>query len=42
MVRDAIARETRLKKWKREWKIKLIQDNNLEWEDLYEKILATW
>jgi putative endonuclease len=35
-VRDAIARETKLKKFKREWKINLIQQNNLEWRDLAE------
>jgi putative endonuclease len=33
-VRAAIARETRLKKYKREWKINLIQQNNVEWRDL--------
>ncbi len=34
----AIARETRLKKYKREWKINLIQVRNVEWEDLYETL----
>jgi putative endonuclease len=34
-VGAAIHRETRLKKWKRQWKIDLIQRNNLEWVDLY-------
>lgn len=38
----AIQREDRLKKWKREWKINLIQQTNLEWDDLYEKLLAEW
>ena len=33
-VRDAIARETRLKKYKREWKMNLIQRENEEWRDL--------
>jgi len=33
-IRDAIVRETRLKKYKREWKINLIQEKNLEWRDL--------
>ena len=41
-VRDAIHRESRLKKWKREWKINLIQQSNLEWDDLYEKFLGEW
>ncbi|MGH6871776.1 MAG: GIY-YIG nuclease family protein [Rhizomicrobium sp.] len=30
----AIHRETRLKKYKREWKINLIQQSNVEWRDL--------
>ena len=41
-VHDAIHRESRLKKWKREWKINLIQQSNLEWDDLYEKFLGEW
>ena len=41
-VRDAIHRESRLKKWNREWKMNLIQRTNLEWDDLYEKLLAEW
>jgi putative endonuclease len=35
-VESALTREKQLKKWKREWKIKLIQENNPEWKDLYE------
>ncbi len=31
----AIARETRLKKYRRAWKINLIQKHNVEWRDLY-------
>jgi putative endonuclease len=30
----AIAREKRLKKYKRSWKMNLIQRNNVEWNDL--------
>ncbi|MEX0315325.1 MAG: GIY-YIG nuclease family protein [Allomuricauda sp.] len=33
-VRDAILREKRLKKWKRQWKIDLIEDENPDWKDL--------
>ncbi len=33
-VNDAILREKRMKKWKREWKIKLIVEENPEWKDL--------
>jgi putative endonuclease len=35
-IHDAIHRETQLKKYKREWKMNLIQQNNLEWRDLAE------
>ena len=33
-VTAAIARETRLKKYKREWKINLIEQDNPHWRDL--------
>ncbi len=32
---NAIAREKEIKKWRREWKINLIERNNPEWVDLY-------
>ncbi len=35
---EARERELRMKKWKRDWKIKRIKENNPEWLDLYEKI----
>lgn len=35
---SALHREKRLKKYKREAKIKLIADTNPEWNDLYEEI----
>jgi putative endonuclease len=38
-VHAAIARETRLKKYKREWKMNLIQKDNVHWRDLYETLL---
>jgi len=34
-IRYAILREKQLKKWKRDWKIKLIEENNPEWNDIY-------
>ena len=34
-ITDAIAREKELKKWRRDWKIRLIEEMNPEWEDLY-------
>jgi len=33
-VNDAILREKRLKKWKRQWKINLIEEENPHWSDL--------
>lgn len=38
-VTDAIGREKRMKKWNRDWKIKLIEENNPDWNDLYETLL---
>lgn len=38
-AKDAIHREKQLKWWKRTWKINLIENNNPEWKDLYEKII---
>jgi putative endonuclease len=32
---DAIQREKSLKKWKRQWKIELIEGSNPDWDDLY-------
>jgi len=34
-VTSAIEREKQLKKWKRNWKIELIEKKNPEWKDLY-------
>lgn len=36
----AIAREKRLKRWNRAWKIKLIETNNSGWNDLYDRLLG--
>ncbi len=35
---DAALREKRIKEWKRDWKIRLIEANNPEWRDLYDEI----
>jgi len=35
----AITREKELKKWRRDWKVALIEANNAEWHDLYGSIL---
>ena len=34
-INEALLREKRMKKWKREWKIKLIEKDNPNWKDLY-------
>ena len=34
-IDEAIAREKALKKWRRAWKIQLIEEMNPEWTDLY-------
>ena len=35
---SAITREKELKKWKRSWKVQLIEAENPKWSDLYETI----
>ena len=37
---DAITREKRLKKWNRAWKIRLIEEKNPGWHDLWNQILS--
>lgn len=36
---SAIKREKQLKNWQRQWKIKLIENDNLNWLDLYPTII---
>jgi putative endonuclease len=38
-IESAIVREKNLKKWKREWKLGIIEKNNPEWKDLYDEIV---
>ena len=33
-INDAITREKNMKKWKRHWKIDLLEINNPQWKDL--------
>ena len=37
---EAIRREKMIKKWNRSWKIKLIEQDNQKWNDLYLSILG--
>lgn len=39
-IREAIAREKRIKRWRRKWKLALIEGENPAWCDLYEDIIA--
>jgi putative endonuclease len=39
-VENAILREKRLKKWNRAWKIRLIEERNPNWDDLFLAIAA--
>ena len=34
-IQCAIEREKQLKKWNRAWKIRLIEENNPDWDDLF-------
>jgi putative endonuclease len=38
-VMEAIKREKNIQAWKRLWKIRLIEEENPSWEDLYDKIV---
>ncbi|MBN1904610.1 MAG: GIY-YIG nuclease family protein [Deltaproteobacteria bacterium] len=38
-METAILREKQMKKWNRDWKIRLIEDKNPEWKDLYKDII---
>jgi putative endonuclease len=35
---NAIEREKKIKKWRRDWKIRLIEESNPSWVDLYDGI----
>ena len=37
-IETAITREKQIKKWNRAWKIKLIEERNPNWDDLYNSI----
>jgi len=38
-ITAAIQREKQLKKWRRQWKLELIEKDNPEWKDLYNGIV---
>lgn len=37
-IKEAILREKRIKKWERSWKLRIIEEINPEWNDLYETL----
>lgn len=39
-MESAIAREKRIKKWKRAWKVRLIEEANPYWRDLWNDIVG--
>lgn len=39
-ISEAIQREKRLKRWRRKWKLALIEEGNPTWRDLYEEIAS--
>jgi putative endonuclease len=41
-MEEAIKREKRLKEWRRDWKIELIEKLNPTWRDLFEEMCGVW
>ncbi|OGO33250.1 MAG: hypothetical protein A2Z29_02555 [Chloroflexi bacterium RBG_16_56_11] len=39
-ILSAITREKQMKKWKRAWKLRLIEKDNPDWRDLYQDIVG--
>ena len=39
-MEHAITREKQLKKWNRAWKVRLIEEGNPEWRDLWPELLG--
>ena len=37
-MESAITREKQLKKWNRAWKLRLIEERNSQWQDLWPEI----
>jgi putative endonuclease len=40
-LEEAVKREKQLKKWRRQWKIELIEKQNFEWQDLFGEVINT-
>ena len=39
-IDEAIAREKAVKAWKRSWKIRLIEETNPDWRDLFDDLIG--
>ena len=39
-IQDAIKREKCLKRWKRQWKLRLIEQANPQWRDLFDELVS--
>ena len=39
-ISGAIIREKQIKKWRRAWKLELIEKHNPQWRDLYEELIS--
>jgi putative endonuclease len=37
---EAITREKQIKKWNRAWKLRLIEETNPNWDDLYQGLIS--
>ncbi len=38
-IREAIKREKQIKKWNRSWKLRVIEEMNPNWNDLYDTLI---
>ena len=39
-MEEAILREKRIKKWNRDWTVRLVEERNPYWNDLWDQIIA--
>lgn len=39
-LQEARLRERQIKKWNRPWKLRLIEENNPRWDDLFDRIIG--
>ena len=41
-LQQAWQRELQMKEWKRQWKLRVIEEKNPDWNDLFESISENW